>query len=80
MPGNSGEGHGSNVVLLDTDLYVPDLQGNYKKLEEICRNYEKEEILKVLNSSMDLNLDEIELIGYDAFIQKVDEAGGFWQM
>ncbi len=76
MPGNSGEGHGSNVVLLDTDLYVPDLQGDYKKLEEICRNYEKEEILKVLNSSMDLNLDEIELIGYDAFIQKVDEAGG----
>lgn len=47
-----------------------------QKLEEICRNYEKEEILKVLNSSMDLNLDEIELIGYDAFIQKVDEAGG----
>lgn len=76
IPGNGPEGESYNIVLLDTDLYVPDLQGNLKKLDVICQSYEKEEILKILNSSMDLRLNEIDIFGYDAFMQKVDEAGG----
>lgn len=75
-PGDGQQGESSNIVLLTTELYVPDLEGNMKKLDEICRSCEKEEILEVLNSSMDLNLNEIEVLGYDSFIQKVDGAGG----
>ena len=75
-PGDGQQGESSNIVLLTTELYVPDLEGNMKKLDEICRSCEKEEILEVLNRSMDLSLNEIEVLEYDSFIQKVDGAGG----
>lgn len=64
------------VVLLPGNLYLPDDKGNGGKLEKICRECGDEDILEVLNRNLDLNLDEIEVWGYETLIKKVEEAGG----
>lgn len=64
------------AMLIDSTLYMPDSEGNYVRLQDICRSRTEEEILKVLNCSMDLNLGEIEIWDYDSFIDRIDGAGG----
>ncbi|MBD5548444.1 MAG: hypothetical protein HDQ97_13795 [Lachnospiraceae bacterium] len=64
------------VVLLPDDLWLLDLEGNGKKMETIFQEYADKEILEVINRNLDLDLDEIEVWGYDTLINKVEEAGG----
>lgn len=75
-PESGQESANMNVALVSMDLCVPDLEGNYKSLDDICLEYDEEDILSVLNKSMDLDINEIEVLGYHAFIQKINEAGG----
>ena len=65
-----------NVALIATDLCVPDLEGNDKSLDDICQNYEEDDILSIINKNMDLDISEIEVLGYNDLIQHIDEAGG----
>lgn len=64
------------VVLLPDDLWLLDLEGNGRKLETIFQEYTDKEILEVINRNLDLDLDEIEVWGYETLINKVEEAGG----
>lgn len=64
------------LTVLNEDMYLPDLEGNYIKLGEICHQYEDAQILEILNRDMDLHLSGIDIWDYDFFIQAVDEAGG----
>lgn len=64
------------VVLLPDDLWLFDLEGNGRKLETIFQEYTDKEILEVINRNLVLDLDEIEVWGYETLIEKTEEVGG----
>lgn len=64
------------VVLLPDDLWLLDLEGNGRKLETIFQEYTDKEILEVINRNLVLDLDEIEVWGYETLIEKTEEVGG----
>lgn len=79
----SGEGQDNEerkAMLIDSALYMPDTEGNYVRLQDICRSRTEEEILKTLNYSMDLNLGEIEIWDYDSSIDRYQPPGGYYRM
>lgn len=77
LPGPVKERENENyLVLIPSDLYLYDLEEKGRKTEKIFSEYTDEEILKTLNRNLDLALGEIEVWGYEDFIQKIDEMGG----
>lgn len=67
------------AMLIDSALYVPDSEGNYVTLKDICSRTEKE-ILEILNDNMDLNLGEIEIWDCDSFTDGTDASVGYYRM
>lgn len=65
-----------NVVLIPADLYLPDLEGTYVRLEELCRSCTAQELEQVLNRDMDLKINELEILSYEELMEKIDENGG----
>lgn len=64
------------IVLLPGDLYLPDSEGGYAKLEELCRNCTAGELEQLLNRDLDCHINELELLSYEEFMEKIDKAGG----
>lgn len=69
-----GNGEGK-AMLINSNLYVSDLKGNFTKLQNIFHSSAEKEILEILNYNMDLNLEEIEICDYDSFTARIDAAG-----
>ncbi|MGN0377177.1 MAG: hypothetical protein ACI4ED_06040, partial [Suilimivivens sp.] len=66
---------GRNVVLIPEDLYLPDGEGKYARLEDLCRSCTAEELKQFLSRDMDLNIGEFLVLSYEDMRKKIGEPG-----
>ncbi len=65
-----------NVVLIPAELMLPDREGKYRSLEELCLNCTEKELLQILSEDLEIDIDELSMLSYEELMDKIDEAGG----
>jgi len=65
-----------NVVLLPAELVLPDREGEYRSLKELCLNCTEQELLQILSEDLEIDIDELSMFSYEELMDKIDEAGG----